>query len=108
MIEDVEFVRDRRIGRLQVVERASEVAIGHIPARIIVGANDDHAGMPAAGGLDQKVQIAEVVVVLGNQHELVPNRVQQMKRIPYSRQSRVVWQDDAVATSDPLAMSSSR
>jgi hypothetical protein len=62
MIQDVELVGDGDVGHLQVVERSGDVAVGHVPARVIVGPNDSDAGMLTARRLNQEVQVAEVVV----------------------------------------------
>src|SRR5207244_7512328 len=63
VVEDVKFVRNRDASRLEVAERAGNVAVFHVSMGIIIGANDHNAGVPASARLDQKVQVLEIIVI---------------------------------------------
>jgi hypothetical protein len=82
MIQDVKFVRQRNAGLFEVLERPHDIAVFHVPSWIVIGTDDQDARMPADGGLNQQMQIAEIIVVFGQQNQTVLDGMQQMARIP--------------------------
>ena len=99
MIQDMEFIGNRNLAVFQVVDRAYDVAIGHIPARIVIDTNDDDTEMTTVRRLDQNMQVPEIIVILRDKCLLVLHRVQQMTNVPRARKSRIARQHNLVTVS---------
>ena len=55
MVQDVKSIGQRNAGLFQILDRLYDVAVFHVPAPIVIRADNEDAGMAAAGGLDEFV-----------------------------------------------------
>ena len=78
MVEDVEFVAHRHASALQVPDRADDVGVAHVPARVVVSADNKNAMVLSLGGADNTVEDEKVFVIPGQQYELLLERVEKM------------------------------
>lgn len=56
-------VGQNNAGLIQFSQRPHDVAVFHVTLRIVIGADNENAGMAAAGGLDEQMQILVIIMV---------------------------------------------
>jgi len=98
MIQDVQLIDNRNACALQVSDRANDISVLHIPKGIVIHANDQQPGMSSGGSLYELVQVLEVVVVLGEEDEVLPDGVNQMAWIGRAGESGVGRDEDLVTS----------
>jgi hypothetical protein len=63
MVQDVELILNRYPCAFQVGECADDIAVFHVPGRVIIGTYDHDPGMAAVGRLNEIVKVQEIIVV---------------------------------------------
>lgn len=71
MVQDLKFAGQGNTGLFQILERPHDVTVFHVPHRIVIGADNQETRMATAGGLDEQMQIAVIVVVSCQQKQTV-------------------------------------
>ena len=89
MVQDVKVILNRHPRCVQVSKRTDNVAILHVPRRVVVGTHHENAGMTAVRYLNQIVQVQEIVVVSGQQHSPVIGTGRQVTSIRGAMQAEV-------------------
>jgi hypothetical protein len=87
MIQNVEFVSDWNTGALQVVDRLDDVDVLHVPAGVVVGTDGQYSGVLSQGRADDPVQDVEVLMIPGQQNELILDAVLKVPGIAGARQT---------------------
>ena len=63
VVEDVKVICDRHSSMLQVDKGADNVAVLHVPGRIVISTDNKEPGMAALRCLNQVVQVEDIIRV---------------------------------------------
>ena len=89
MVQNVEVILNRNLGTFQISQRTNNVPVFHVLERLVVGANHENPSVSAAHGLDQVVQVEEVIVVAGQDRQRLSCAARQVAGIRDSCVSKI-------------------
>src|SRR5258707_1233468 len=81
MVQDVKLVSDGHTGPREIAHGTDDLPVLHVAAGIIVGANHQDSGMLPRRGLYEQVQVFEIIVVFGEQHQALLDGVHEVARV---------------------------
>jgi hypothetical protein len=93
MVQYVELVFNRNASGLEIAKGSDDVTVLHVTGRIVVTANHENPGMPAARRVDKEMKHAVIVVIAGQEKQRLQNGVQQVFRVISPAQAHTDWDD---------------